>query len=202
MGDIGLFYQYVRLAFPFHTSPRRIALGVSIGLFVAFLPAIGFQMGMALVIAWVLNASRPAAIASVWITNPLTMGWAYTLAYLVGRPFWHASHEIGLLELSQAIQGDHGGFGMVAVFAAFRSMFSLGTGVFMPMLIGGTVVGALAGFLGYYPVHSVVTHVQRSRRRRSRQSRRGISPSLKQGPGHLTRQNNQGHGESTRQRAA
>lgn len=202
MGNIGLCCQRIRMAFPLHSSPRRIALGVSIGLFVAFLPTIGFQMGMALVIAWVLNASRPAAIASVWITNPLTMGWAYSLTFLVGRPFWHASHEVGLLELSQTIQGDHGGIGIGAVFVALQSMLNLGAGVFMPMLIGGAVVGVVAGFIGYYPARSVATHVQHNRRRGSRQSRHCISVNSKQGPRHLTRQNDQDYSEPTHRRAA
>lgn len=184
------------MAFPLHTSPSRIALGVSIGLFVAFLPTIGFQMGMALVFAWVLNASRPAAIASVWITNPLTMGWAYTLTYLVGRPFWFSSHDVGLLELSQTIRGHHFGYGIQAVFTAFHSMYSLGSDVFMPMLIGGAVVGVMAGFLGYYPVKSVASHLQSSRRRRSRASRRGI------GPGRQCPRTHPGHNGSTRRKAA
>ncbi len=190
------------MAFPLQTSSKRIALGVSIGLFVAFLPTIGFQMGMALVIAWVLNASRPAAIACVWITNPLTMGWAYTLGYLVGRPFWSASHEVGLLELSQTIRGDHGGIGLASVFTAFQNMLSLGTEVFVPMLIGGTIVGAVAGFLGYYPALSVATHIQQLRRRRSRQSRRGISTNAMQGPGHSVQQPDQNNVGATRRRAA
>jgi uncharacterized protein len=163
----------IRLAFPFHTSPKRIALGISIGLFVAFLPAIGFQMGMALVVAWVLNASRPAAMACVWVTNPWTMGPVYAIAYLVGRPFWFASHDVGLMQLSEAIHGGHSPYGVGAVFIAFQNMYTLGADLFMPMLIGGAILGAIVGFIGYYPTLSVASHIQSARRRGTRRSRRG-----------------------------
>lgn len=76
------------------TSPRRISLGVSIGVFVAFTPSIGFPMGMALVIASILNASRLAAVACVWLTNLLTMGPVFAFTCLVDRPFWFSSHEV------------------------------------------------------------------------------------------------------------
>lgn len=160
-------YRQVCLVFPCHKSPKRIALGISIGVAVAFLPAIGFQMGLAWVIGSVFNASRPAAMAAVWITNPWTAGPTYALMYMVGRPFWFGTHDVGYWELSRAIQGSGSAFGPSGILAVFHNVFSLGTGMLAPMLIGGLLVGTTAGFFSYYPAKWITTYYQRLKRRLS-----------------------------------
>ncbi len=160
-------YRQVSLIFPLHKSPKRIALGVSIGVFVAFLPAIGFQMGLAWVIGSVFNASRPAAMAAVWITNPWTAGPTYAMMYLVGRPLWFRSHDVGYWELGGAIQGPSPSLGPGGVLAVFHNVFSLGTSMLIPMLIGGLLVGAAAGFFSYHPAKWAATSYQRLKRRLS-----------------------------------
>lgn len=155
-------WQRFRLAFPFHTSPRRIALGVSIGLFVAFLPTIGFQMGLAFVIAWVLRASRPAAIACVWVTNPWNLGMVYAFTYMVGRPFWFTQPDVSYTELCQVIESNHAVPGAFVVFGAFQNMFSLGEGLFVPMLIGGITIGLIVGLFSYYPSMAIAVYCQRT----------------------------------------
>lgn len=190
-------WQRWRLAFPFHKSPRRIALGVSIGLCVAMLPTIGFQMGLAFVIAWVLRASRPAAILSVWATNPLTIGPVYAFTYMVGRPFWYDHPEVSYTELCHSIQGGPHGSGAAGVFAAFQNMFSLGSDLFMPMLIGGAIVGVFVGFFAYYPVKEVVTQYQNSGRKHSRNSgrnrRRANTPDCTQASSMVRRKHEHTH---------
>ena len=166
-------YRQACLIFPLHKSPKRIALGVSIGVAVAFLPAIGFQMGLAWVLGSVLNASRPAAMAAVWITNPWTAGPTYALMYMVGRPFWFGTHEVGFWELGRAIQGPSPSFGPGGILAVFHNVFSLGTGMLIPMLIGGLIVGVAAGFFSYFPAKWVAAYYQRVKRRRSGKTRGG-----------------------------
>lgn len=166
-------YRQVRLIFPLHKSPKRIARGISIGVSVAFLPAIGFQMGLAWVIGSVFNASRPAAMAAVWITNPWTAGPTYALMYMVGRPFWFGSHDVGYWELGRAIQGPNPSFGPGGVLAVFQNVFGLGTSMLVPMLIGGLIVGTAAGFFSYYPAKWAATSCQRFKRRLSGKTRAG-----------------------------
>lgn len=160
--------RWLRVLIPLHTSPRRIALGVSIGVLIAFTPSIGFQMGLALVLASILNASRVAAVLCVWITNPLTMGPVFALTYAVGRPFWFTSPDVGLVELSQSVGGSYGFLNFVAVFNGFQNIFGLGSQIVFPMLIGGLIVGAITGGLSYLPVITIASHIQKQRRRRKR----------------------------------
>ena len=66
-------------------TPHRIALGVAIGVFVAWTPTIGFQMPLTVALAWLLGANKLFSVPFVWISNPLTFVPIYMPNYLVGR---------------------------------------------------------------------------------------------------------------------
>lgn len=53
--------------------PDRIALGIAVGLFVAFLPIIGVKTGLALLLAWLLRANKAVSVPLVWLSNPITI---------------------------------------------------------------------------------------------------------------------------------
>ena len=53
-------------------NPESLARGVGLGLFIGFLPAIGFQMILALVTASFFNANRLIAVLGTLVTNPFT----------------------------------------------------------------------------------------------------------------------------------
>ena len=65
--------------------PHRLALGIAIGVFVAFTPTIGFQMVLAVFLAWLLGANKIIGAALVWISNPATIVPIYYPCYVVGR---------------------------------------------------------------------------------------------------------------------
>ena len=66
-------------------TPRRIALGVAIGVFVAWTPTIGFQMVLTVALAWLLGANKFVGVPFVWISSPLTFVLIYLPNYYVGR---------------------------------------------------------------------------------------------------------------------
>ena len=51
-------------------TPHRIALGVAIGIFVAWTPTIRFQMVLTVVLAWLLGANKSVGVPFVWISCP------------------------------------------------------------------------------------------------------------------------------------
>lgn len=53
-------------------DPESLARGLGLGLFVGFLPSIGFQIILAFLLAGILNANRIIAMAGTLISNPLT----------------------------------------------------------------------------------------------------------------------------------
>lgn len=72
-------------------SPHSIALGVGIGMFVAFTPTAPLQMLLAFSLAWLFKANKTAAVIPTWVTNPITnppifFGQYLTGAYLFGYP--------------------------------------------------------------------------------------------------------------------
>lgn len=70
-----------------HTDdpPHAIALGVAIGVFVAFLPLVGFQTVIAIAAAALLRANKVVCVPVVWITNPVTFGPIYAGCIALGQ---------------------------------------------------------------------------------------------------------------------
>jgi uncharacterized protein (DUF2062 family) len=64
--------------------PQRLALGVAIAMFVTFTPTIGFQMVLAICLAWIFRANKAVGIPIVWISNPATAAPIYYLCYRIG----------------------------------------------------------------------------------------------------------------------
>ena len=53
-------------------NPESLARGVGLGLFIGFLPAIGFQVILALLTAGFFNANRLVTVLGTLVTNPFT----------------------------------------------------------------------------------------------------------------------------------
>ncbi len=64
---------------------RSVAGGLSLGLFVAFMPTIGVQMILVAFGAIFFKISLPIALAACWVTNPLTAFPIYTAAWQLGK---------------------------------------------------------------------------------------------------------------------
>ena len=85
LGD-RLFHQHV-----WGFDERSVAVGLALGLFIAFTPTIPFQMLMCAIGAILLRVNLSVAIAAIWITNPLTAVPIYLAASRVGRHFFEHS---------------------------------------------------------------------------------------------------------------
>jgi len=66
-------------------TPHRIALGVAVGMFVAWTPTVGIQMVLTAFIAAMLGANKVVGLPWVWISNPATMLPIYYWNYRIGR---------------------------------------------------------------------------------------------------------------------
>ncbi len=64
---------------------KGIAGGLSLGLFVAFMPTVGFQMIIATFGAIYFKVNLPVALLVCWITNPVTAIPIYTSEWRLGR---------------------------------------------------------------------------------------------------------------------
>lgn len=66
-----------------HLNRRSVSGGLSVGLFVAFLP-LPVQMLLAGFAAILFRVNLPIAIISVWVSNPITMPALFYFAYKIG----------------------------------------------------------------------------------------------------------------------
>ncbi len=141
--------RVIRWVLSFHGSPRQVARGMAIGVLVAFTPPVGLQMILAAILATLSKSNRPAAIAAVWITNPLTALPIYLLTYRVGLAFLPHIHAIELRKrLVAVVVDEHGEWLNLA--HQFRELIALGAEVLVPMTVGGLVVGLAAACAAYF----------------------------------------------------
>jgi uncharacterized protein (DUF2062 family) len=66
-------------------SLHRIAMGVALGLFIAWTPALGFHIFLVLGLAVLLRANKFVALVFIWVNNPFTLIAIYYPNYLLGR---------------------------------------------------------------------------------------------------------------------
>jgi uncharacterized protein len=150
----GQFVQIWKKLLSLNDSPHDIALGLALGIFIGFLPIMGIQMAVVLVFALPFRkANKVAAVAGVWITNPLTVIPIYAFIYWVGTFFYPAEYVLtssGLKsKMEEIIQLD----GFIDQTQAF---LSLGADIFLPMCIGGAVVGFIAMFPTYFITRKLI----------------------------------------------
>lgn len=146
-------------------TPHEVALGFALGVFSACTPFLGFQTILALMLAFVLRVSMPAALLGTFIGNPLS--WP---------AIWSGSYVAGALLLGQdpAYAADHFTDTANALGATLSapSPENLNTAVdylspiVEPMIVGGLLVGLIAAIFSYYPTRRAVRVFQRHRRSR------------------------------------
>lgn len=64
---------------------EALAKGLAVGLFVAFTPTLGIQMLLTCILILFIPGNLPIALATCWLTNPITAIPVYTLEWFVGK---------------------------------------------------------------------------------------------------------------------
>lgn len=158
-------------------TAHSIALGVAVGMFVAFLPIVGIQMVVAACAATVVRANRLASIVPVWLTNPLTIPPIYAFTYWIGSLFWGgpavAEVYAWFIDFENRLVNSSG-WDLTAKFSEFLAM---GRDILVPLSIGGVLVGGVIGLASYpLTLHSVLRFREARqisrRKRRDRRDRR------------------------------
>lgn len=142
-----------------HINRYSAAVAFFVGLFCAMLPIPG-QMFVAAIAAVLLRCNLPLSITLIWITNPLTMGPIFYLAYRLGALLLGIPAEIDSFNLS---------WGWVS------SSFDA---IWLPLLTGSLVMGISLGSLGYF-LMMMLWRIWIIRRWRKRRRRRAATPDAK-----------------------
>lgn len=171
-----LYRKIVRRLLQINDTPESIALGASVGMFIAMTPTVGLQMLIMIIVGTVIRANRLAGCVMVYISNPFTLIPIYWLDYWVG------SKVLGLELVSRqrftqqlesylaSIDSEklaHGFF--VGLWNATTEFFEVQwDSIVWPSLVGGSLLGLVCAI----PVYPLTLRGLRAhqRRRAHRQS--------------------------------
>ncbi len=139
-----------------HDSPNNIAWGVVLGNIIGWLPIMGIQMPVAALFAWICRVNIVAALALVWLSNPATF-----------LAIYYANYRVGSLLLGGSITREE----MKAIWDQIWSM-PLWQGIqhfmvesferlFLPMAIGGLIIGVLTSIPLYFIALRAIRRIQR-----------------------------------------
>jgi len=85
-------------------TPRRLALGFSLGLFIAWTPTIGLQMLLVLLLAPAFRANIAVGLPTVWVSNPITLVPLYFANFWVGQKILLLFSNRDQLQYSQVME--------------------------------------------------------------------------------------------------
>lgn len=127
-------------------SPREIASGLALGLFVGMTPFMGFHMAIAVFFAAIFKWNKISSAVGVWVSNPLTAPFVYSATYIVGarvsgsvRPF----KPPGVLGLS-----------------TIAGLLQKTPEIFWTLIVGGVILGLPLAAIGYYFAYQSVLKYQ------------------------------------------
>jgi len=129
-----------------HATPHEIALGLAAGIFVGWLPIMGIQMIVVLLLTLPFRINRFAAASGVWITNPITFIPMYAFTYWVGAFFWRIEKVLSYEDFKAAFAGRDTLSGFFALLTEGKEFL---IDIFICTWIGGAIVGILTAIPTY-----------------------------------------------------
>ncbi len=127
-------------------TPREIALGTALGLFVSMTPFIGLHTVMAIFFAALFKWNKISAALGVWVTNPFTAPFIYGFTYFVGK------FCMGI-EKSPTLHTD-------LDYSMILAMLQKTPEILLILTVGGIIVGLPLAFFGYYFSYSAISRYQ------------------------------------------
>lgn len=138
-------------------TPRRTAIAFGLGLYLAFHPLLGLHTLMALGIAFAFRLNRVAILTGCYVNNP----WTIAPLYLAGTAI--GCRMLGVpMEGLGAIDWDLPARDLARVLGQQLRPY------LWPFVVGNTVLGIVAGVVGYAALRDVLE------RRRAAKAARGI----------------------------
>jgi uncharacterized protein (DUF2062 family) len=158
-----------------HFSRKGIALGVALGIFFGLLLPVA-QMPVSAAFAMLLRANLPMAVASTFITNPVTFGPVYYGAYRLGKVVLGES-AISEKEALLALGSAQATAEVPEAKPTWKQRIAKGIQhlrtVGKPLAVGLLIVATLSGLAVYFLISGVwviKTRWERKRRLRDRKS--------------------------------
>ena len=145
-------------------EPWKIALGLAVGVFISCTPFYGLHTLMAIGAAFALRVNRLSTITGAWLNLPWFAPFVYAMSLKVGELVLSGGQGVefvpgkglndlaGLIRPLLSLEKLKEGF-----LASSRMLFV----VSKPLIVGTTIVGAVAGLITYVVALGAVRQVRR-----------------------------------------
>ncbi len=145
----GWFYRkFIVRLLELDDTPKEIARGIAIGVFIAMTPTVGIQMITIAVLCTIFRSNRLAGVTMAWISNPLTVVPIYWLNYVMGSIILRTP-MIGKEKIAEIVELES--TGMFSMFFEFLgNLSSMTVDLAGPMFLGGAIVGVVCAIPSYY----------------------------------------------------
>ncbi len=154
-------------------TPPKIARGIAIGIFVSFTPFFGLHFVVAVFMALLFRGNAISALLGTFFGNPISFPFIATTSLTLG--YWVLGADGGpesqktLFHLFTHATSDFW-FNFRALFtervADWSNLTNFSKGVFLPYMIGGTILGSISGMIGYFVSVPLIMAYQKRRKGR------------------------------------
>ncbi len=145
-------------------TPYAIASGFACGAAVSFTPFIGFHFLLAAIVAWIMRGNIFTSVMGTAIGNPWTFPIIWPITYNLGVWLlgWDGSENV-IDEMNLVFNK----FTIVDIVnAPLEVLGPFLHSIFLPMLLGGFIVGCSVWILFYWPVYKLVAEYKINRLKR------------------------------------
>jgi hypothetical protein len=155
-------------------APHRIARGIFAGVFISFTPLFGLHFGAAAFLAWVMRGNILASLMATFVGNPITFPFIAAFGVELGN--WLLGHPgvMSPLEIFSDF-GQAGAEFWVNITSLFNDdiahwdrLHRFFFRVYLPYLMGGTVLGIIGAVVSYYISLPVILAYQSRRKKKLR----------------------------------
>jgi uncharacterized protein (DUF2062 family) len=155
----GFYNRFLRI----RGTPRQVAMGFALGIFVGMTPFLGFHTVIAVMMASLIKWSKLAAGIGVFITNPFTAPFIYPLTYRLGVSVTGFSNPSLLRKLFES--------------GGLIELLKDSPMIIVDLIVGGVVIGLPLAVIAYLAVLHIVTQARarmklRKERRKARRMHR------------------------------
>ena len=153
-------------------TPYAIASGFACGAAVSFTPFVGLHFIFAAIIAWIVRGNIFTSAIGTALGNPWTFPFIWAVTYELGVTIlgWEETNDI-LAKMDEIFSQ------FTIVDLVNNPLDVLGPfleTVFLPMLLGGTIIGGSLWIVFYWPVYKLVSEYKINRiKRRQKKINKG-----------------------------
>jgi len=123
-------------------EPKIVARSFAMGSFIGVSPLIGMQVILSLLLAGIFRMSKTASVVGVLNTNWTKGLFLYPVNYKLGA--WLLGNKANI-DIPGLLSGN-----------VFKNLYNAGSEVFISMLIGGFITGAVLSAIYYYLVLKIL----------------------------------------------